>query len=76
MCTRFGVKPLEFDGVNDSLYHEFDVEGRRHMEYVNQRGEYLEFPWDEMCRVFNEVYGRMPGQDPGAEAVHDAAFHD
>ncbi len=74
MCTRFGVKPLEFDGGADSLYHDFDVEGRRHMEYVRERGEFLEFPWDEMRRVFAEVYGAMPGMS--GEAVHDAVFHD
>ena len=72
MCTRFGVKPIEFDGVNDSFYHEFDVEGRHHMEYVRHRGEFVEFPWEEMCRVFEEVYGSRPGIDPG---THDAMFH-
>jgi transglutaminase-like putative cysteine protease len=73
MCTRFGVKPLEFDGVSDSLYHPFDVEGRRHLEYVRERGEFVEFPWDELCRVFTEVYGSGPGQL--AQAVHDEVFH-
>ena len=72
MCTRFGVKPIEFDGVHDALYHEFDVEGRLHMEYVRQRGEYVEFPWDEMCRVFEEVYGSGPGVEGD---THDAMFH-
>ncbi|MFM8768783.1 MAG: transglutaminase domain-containing protein, partial [Rubrivivax sp.] len=24
LCDRFGLLPLEFDGVNDSLYHPFD----------------------------------------------------
>jgi transglutaminase-like putative cysteine protease len=76
MCTRFGVKPLEWDGVSDSLYHEFDVEGRRHMEYVRQRGEFVDFPWDEMCRVFEEVYGRRPGEMMESAEVHDAVFHD
>jgi transglutaminase-like putative cysteine protease len=75
MCTRFGVKPIEFDGVDDALYHEFDVEGRHHMEYVRQRGEYVEFPWDEMCRVFEETYGSRPGAASGPQPTHDAMFH-
>jgi transglutaminase-like putative cysteine protease len=39
LCTKFGLHPLEFDGRKDSLYHEFDVAGNRHMEYINDRGE-------------------------------------
>ena len=73
MCERFGVKPIEFDGTEDSLYHEFDVAGQRHMEYVRQRGEFVEFPWDEMCRVFEDIYGHRPGRD--REAEHDEMFH-
>src|SRR4029077_19226901 len=29
LCQRFGVRPLEFDGRNDSLFHEYDQGGRR-----------------------------------------------
>jgi transglutaminase-like putative cysteine protease len=75
MCTRFGVKPIEFDGVDDALYHEFDVEGRQHMEYVRQRGEFVEFPWDEMCRVFEDLYGHRPGVSADDGPTHDAMFH-
>src|SRR5215208_1185092 len=34
LCTRFRVKPLEFGGVTDSIFHPFDEDNRRHMEYV------------------------------------------
>lgn len=82
LCTRFGVKPLEFDGREDSIYHPFDVEGRRHMEYVQHRGVYADLPFEEIDRTFGEVYG--PGTalltptDEAASAraaVHDEAFH-
>ncbi len=59
LCERFGLLPLEFDGRHDSLYHPFDASGRRHMEYVNDRGEHLELPYDEMMGVFREHYPRM-----------------
>lgn len=78
MCTRFGVKPLEFDGVDDSLYHPFDEDGRRHMEYVRERGEHLDLPWEDMSRVFVEIYGHRPGEAPDVDGAgsHDAMFHD
>ena len=59
LCEKFGLQPLEFDGLQDSLYHEFDVAGNRHMEYINDRGEYLDLPFDEMSRVFRIHYPNM-----------------
>ena len=29
LCEKFGLKPLEFDGRNDSLFHEFDKMGNK-----------------------------------------------
>ncbi len=34
----------------------FDALGRRHMEYVNDRGTYADVPREEMLAVFHEVY--------------------
>jgi transglutaminase-like putative cysteine protease len=72
LCTRFGVPPLEFDGRADAMLHAFDGAGRRHMEYVRDRGTFLDLPFDEMQNAFREVYG-------GAEtkpSERDSAFHD
>jgi hypothetical protein len=52
LCTRFRVKPLEFDGMSDSLFHPFDEDNRRHMEYVRDRGSYADVPAEEIRRVF------------------------
>lgn len=59
LCDRFGVKALEWDGESDSLLHPFDVAGQRHMEYVRDRGTYIDVPLDEMRAVFLEHYGGM-----------------
>jgi transglutaminase-like putative cysteine protease len=56
MCKRFRVKPLEFDGREDSIFHPFDEDDRRHMEYLNFRGTYADVPADEIRRVFAETY--------------------
>jgi hypothetical protein len=34
-----------------------DAEGRRHMEYVRDRGSFEDVPFEEMMRVFDESYG-------------------
>lgn len=58
LCQKFGVHPLEFDGRNDSLFHEFDREGRRHMEYVRERGNYPDVPFEAIIADFKKTYPR------------------
>ncbi len=58
LCERFGVHPLDFDGRHDSLFHEYDQGGRRHMEYVRQRGHYTDVPYDAILADFKEKYPR------------------
>jgi len=57
MCERFGTRPLEFNGVDDALLHEFDQAGNRHMEYVTNRGSYDDLPFSEIMKTFAELYG-------------------
>jgi hypothetical protein len=66
MCTRFRVKPLEFDGREDSIFHPFDEDNRRHMEYLAFRGTYPDVPADEIRRVFAETYPRYFNLGPDA----------
>ena len=57
LCNRFRLLPLEFDGQSDSLYHPYDAEGHRHMEYVRDRGAYADLPLDEIISTFRDEYG-------------------
>jgi transglutaminase-like putative cysteine protease len=56
LCDKFGFLPLEFDGERDSLYQPFDREGRKHMEYVKERGDFTDVPLNEMLATFAEKY--------------------
>ena len=56
LCERFGLLPLEFDGLRDSLYHAYDRDGNRHMEYVRHRGTYSDLPLEEIIRTFRQEY--------------------
>jgi transglutaminase-like putative cysteine protease len=58
LCQRFGVRPLEFDGRHDSLFHEYDQGGRRHMEYVRERGNYADVPYETILADFRKTYSR------------------
>lgn len=59
LCERFGVKPLVFDGYHDALFHEFDEQNHRHMEYVNDRGLYFDAPMGEFLVAFKQTYPKL-----------------
>ena len=59
MCQRFQVQPLEFDGLTDSLMHPYDMRKQRHMEYVLQRGEWDDLPFDELVVDTKAAYPRL-----------------
>jgi len=56
LCDRFGLKPLAFDGKTDAIYHPFDLQGNRHMEYLRQRGEFQDVPIDRIRETFLKAY--------------------
>ena len=56
LCEKFRLKPLEFDGLSDSIYHPFDLDGNRHMDYLRYRGEYADVPIDEIIETFLREY--------------------
>jgi transglutaminase-like putative cysteine protease len=59
LCRRFRVKPLEFDGASDSIFHPFDQDERRHMEYLRDRGSYADVPVEAIQQAFREAYPRF-----------------
>jgi transglutaminase-like putative cysteine protease len=59
LCRRFRVKPLDFDGVTDSIFHPFDQDERRHMEYLRDRGTYADVPVETIQQAFREAYPRF-----------------
>jgi transglutaminase-like putative cysteine protease len=56
LCQKAGTHPLEFDGRSDSVLQPFDLAGRRHMEYVHERGSYVDLPREEMIRAWDAAY--------------------
>ncbi len=70
LCRRFRVKPLEFDGRADSIFHPFDEDERKHMEYLRDRGRYADVPVEEIQAAFREAYPKF--YRLGADAAKEA----
>lgn len=56
LCAKAGIEPLEFDGEHDSIFHPFDAQGRRRMEYVRDRGTYEDVPREEIMAAWRKFY--------------------
>ncbi len=78
LCEKFGVQPLEFDGKSDSIFHEYDKSGNKHMEYVKDYGHFSDLPLDHMIAtlkryypwIFDNASFRLPGSfEDEAEAL-------
>jgi transglutaminase-like putative cysteine protease len=59
LCENFNVKPLEFDGVHDSIFHEFDTQGNRHMEYIRDHGTFTDLPYDAIFGAYRRYYPKV-----------------
>ena len=57
LCKRHKVAPLEFNGREDSIFHEYNLEKRKFMEYLEYIGSYADIPVDLIVAGFEETYG-------------------
>jgi len=71
LCERAKIKPLDFDGVNDSLFHPFDQAGRRHMEYLKDRGAFADVPFETIVADFKRLYPKLVAASPTAASFRD-----
>jgi transglutaminase-like putative cysteine protease len=75
LCARLGLAVLEFDGRSDSLFQQFDRSGRRHMEYLHDRGSFADVPFqlirDDFRRNYPALSKTAVSGDFQAEAVAD-----
>ncbi len=74
LCEMARILPLEFDGVSDSIYQPFDLDGRRHMEYLRYRGVYRDIPLAKMLAELTEFYGPEVMAKWRQESVRGASF--
>jgi transglutaminase-like putative cysteine protease len=71
LCERARIAPLDFDGVTDSLFHPFDQVGRRHMEYLKDRGAFADVPFDTIRADFESFYPKLVAASATAASFRD-----
>ncbi len=73
LCERFRIRPLDFDGRRDAIYHPLDLNGNRHMEYLHYRGEFRDVPINQIIETFKREYESTPSWI-SADFDHDASL--
>lgn len=48
-CNEHRIVPIDFDGVNDAIFHRFNQDGALHIEYVKHHGRYADRPMAEIA---------------------------
>ncbi|CAM3719847.1 transglutaminase-like domain-containing protein [Parendozoicomonas haliclonae] len=59
LCRHMGVEPLEFNGREDSIFHEYSTDGSRHMEYLADHGTFDDVPFDFIVKSIAEAYPHL-----------------
>lgn len=57
LCMLHKVPPLEFDGINDSIFHEYNSDKERFMEYIAFHGEFHDVPVELILKSWRDAYG-------------------
>lgn len=63
LCERHRVAPLEFNGLEDSVFQPYNLENRLFMEYTDFLGTYADIPVSAIVAGWEEAYGRERVQD-------------
>ena len=61
LCRLYRIRPLDFDGRSDSLYHPYDEQGRRHMEFLRMHGEFDDVPYDLVVGGLRRAHPKLFG---------------
>lgn len=58
LCKLHRVKPLEFNGREDSLFHAFNSDNQKFMEYLEYHGTYADIPVSAIIAAWEKAYGK------------------
>ena len=59
LCRIFGVPALEFDGVHDAVWQQFDTSSTAALQEVRKRGTSKDFPFDACIATLRENHPKL-----------------
>jgi len=58
LCEKHSIKPLEFNGCEDSIFHPYNEKQNKFMEYLKDHGTYSDIPVNEIVAAWKDAYGK------------------
>jgi len=56
MCQKNRIIPVEFNGKHDGMFHSHNLDGKLHIEYVQDHGYRADVPVDEILAAWAKAY--------------------
>ena len=71
LCHRHRVPPLEFNGLEDSIFHAYNLDNKKYMEYLEYLESCPDVPVALILQAWKKTYGedRVSGWIAGLEAL-------
>ena len=69
LCAKCNVATLNFDGENDSIFHEFDNSGNKFMDYIDDYGSFEDVPVEFILNNFKENYPEIIKNNEGLTEI-------
>ncbi len=57
MCQQNRISPVEFDGKNYAMFHSHNLDGKLHIEYIQDRGHFDDLPFDTITSLRIQALG-------------------
>lgn len=59
LCRFMGIATMEFDGTEDSVFSEYNLDGDKHMEYLKQHGTFADVPVQLIYEAVRDTYPHL-----------------
>lgn len=59
LCDKLHVEPLEFDGMTDSIFQEYNKQGGKFMEYLHDYGNFPDIPRELFIAELKKNYPHL-----------------
>ena len=76
LCKIMNLTPLEFNGIDDSIFHEFDNNGDQHMEYLADHGLFADVPVKKILIAVAEAYPHLAPNSLETENQNKSLYKD
>jgi transglutaminase-like putative cysteine protease len=60
LCLLHKISPIDFNGMDDAIFPEYNTEKKQYMEYIEYHGSFIDIPVETILKAWKECYGKEP----------------